>query len=94
MPKIPKVFIEHPRVKYELRDTIEAFNVEEQEAICLYCLLDMPISEITEATELSQTHVVSVLILYSERLKFKLGVFKKAMPYNASDLLSISEMYS
>ena len=94
MPKVPKIYIEHPKVKHELRDTIEFFSIEEQEAIYLYCFSDMPVCEIMKKTELSQTHVVGVLILYSERLKFKLRVFKKAMPYNASDLLPIGEMYS
>ena len=92
MPKVPRVFVEYPKIKHELCHTIEEFNFEEKEAIYLYSILNLPISEIAEITALSRTHVMGVLILYSERLRFKLGVFKKAISYNANDLLPVSEV--
>ena len=92
MPKVPRGFIEHPKIKHVLSHTINEFAIEEQVAIFFYCFLDLSVGKIATATELSKTHVISVLGLYSEKLKFKLGIFKKAVPYDASDLLPVSEL--
>jgi len=92
MPKIPKDFIKRPSIAQVLQQTINEFNYEEKKAIYLYCFINLPLAEIAEQTELSVPHVECALTLYSEKLAFKLGVFKKAVPYNADDLLSIEEM--
>ena len=92
MPDVPRVYIEHPKIKYVLSHTIEEFDFEEKIAVYFYCFLDLPINEIAELTELSQSRVASVLGLYSERLKFKLGVFKKAISYDVNDMLPVSEL--
>jgi len=92
MPEVPRAFISHAKVKHVLCDTVEDFGFEEQEALYFYCFLNLPISEISKSTGLSHNHVVSVLCLYSERLSTKLSIFKKALPYDANDLLPISEI--
>ena len=92
MPEIPRAFINHVKVRHILCDTIEDFSHEEREAISAYCILEWPISEISEATKLTENHVVSVLGLYFERLESKLSLFKKALPYNDNDLLQVSEI--
>jgi len=75
-----------------LSHTIESFGCEEQEAIYVYCILDLPVSDIAKLTELSPNHVANTLMLYSERLAAKLSIFKRAVPYNESDMLPVSEM--
>jgi len=92
MPKVPRVFIEHPKIKYVLYHTIDEFDFEEKEAIYFYCILDLPISEIAKIIGISQNHVASALGLYSERLNFKLDVFKKAISYDTNDVLHVSEV--
>jgi len=92
MPEIPMAFIRHSQVRHVLSHTVERFDFEEQIAIYLYCILELPIDEIAISTELSENHIVSVLTLYVERLSFKLDLFKKAVPYNADELAHISEM--
>jgi len=92
MPEIPKTFFDHAKIRFVLHHTINGFDFEEKIAVYYYCFLNLPISEIAAVTELSENHVASVLGLYSERLKYKIGVFKKAVPYNANDLLPVSEL--
>ncbi|MCL2391957.1 MAG: hypothetical protein FWC66_05025 [Oscillospiraceae bacterium] len=92
MPEVPKAFITRDKVKLVLCHTAEDFGYEEQQALYFYCFLNKPISEIAEKIGLSQSHVVSVLRLYSERLTNKLNLFKKALPYDADDVLPVSEI--
>jgi len=92
MPKVPRVFINHARIKLILCHTAEEFGHEEQQALYFYCYLGASISEISEKVGLSQNHVASVLGLYSERLTSQLNLFKRAMSYDASDVLSVSEI--
>ena len=92
MPGIPKAFIKRVKIKLVLCHTAEEFGYEEQQALYLYCFLKTPIEEIAEKVGLSQNHVKSVLVLYSERLANKLNLFKKAIPYDAGDLLPVSEI--
>jgi len=94
MPQIPRAFVNHTKIKYVLCCTIEDFGYEEKEAIGFFCYLGAPISEISEATGLSQNHIESVICLYSERLATKLDIFKKALPYDTNDLLPVSEILS
>lgn len=92
MPEVPMAFVHHSKVRRVLYHTVERFDFEEQMAIYLYCILGLPIREIAPLIELPQSHIVSVLTLYSERLEFKLDVFKKAVPYSADELASIDEV--
>ena len=92
MPGIPKAFINQAKIKLVLCHTAEEFGYEEQQALYHYCFYKTPIGEIAEKVGLSQNHVKSVLVLYSERLASKLDLFKRAIPYNADDLLSVNEI--
>jgi len=91
-PNIPKAFIENDDVRFVLCNLITDFEHEEKQAIYYYSVLDATIDEIAKSIELSPAHVASALGLYSERLASKLKFFKKIMPYNEGDLLSISEI--
>jgi len=93
MPNVPKAFIHHPKVRQVLCHTIEEFNFEEQMAIYLYGVLDLPINEIAISTELSQDRIICVLMLYAERLAYKVDVFKKAVPYNSDEIASVCEVF-
>jgi hypothetical protein len=92
MPKVPRAFIKRGKVKLILCHIAEDFGHEEQQALYFYCFLDVPIDEIAEKVGLSQSHVASVLVLYSERLTDKLNLFKRAILYDANDLLPVSEI--
>jgi len=92
MPGIPRAFITRGKIKLILCHTAEDFGYEEQQALYLYCFLKIPIDEIAGKIGLSQNHIASVLVLYSERLTTKLDFFKRAMPYDANDLLPVSEI--
>ena len=92
MPKVPRAFIKRVKIKLILCHIAEDFGHEEQQALYLYCFLNAPIDEIAEKVGLSQSHVASVLGLYSERLKSKLDFFKRAMLYDANDLLPVNEV--
>ncbi|MCL2392644.1 MAG: hypothetical protein FWC66_08605 [Oscillospiraceae bacterium] len=92
MPDIPSAFIKRDKIKLVLCHTAEEFGHEEQQALYLYCFLQIPVSEIAEKVDLSQNHVKSVLALYLERLTKKLDLFKKALPYDADDVLPVSEI--
>ena len=92
MPEIPKAFIEHKKAKYVLFDTIDDFGYEEQQAIHSFYITSLPIEEISKVVELSENHVLSVIVLYAERLTSKLDIFKKVLPYNVDDMLQVSEI--
>ena len=92
MPKVPRAFLGQAKVKLVLCHTAEDFGFEEQLALYFYCSLDAPIKEIAEKVGLSQNHIASVLGLYSERLTSKINLFKKALPYDADDMMPVSEM--
>jgi len=93
MPQIPKAFMENSLISQVLRLTINEFNYEEKMIIFLYCFVKLPINEIAALTKLTPFRVVSTLVLYSERLEFKLDVFKKAVPYDTTNLISVGEMF-
>ena len=90
---IPTAFIGNPRIYWVLYLTINEFNCNEQRIIYLHHLVMLPISEITSLTKLSMPNVESILVTYSQKLAFKLGVFKKAVPYDAENQISINEMF-
>jgi len=92
MPQIPRAFINHSKVKHLLCEMIENFGYEERQAIYYFCFLDVSVSEISKVTELTESHIISVLSLYSERLECKINFFKKAMPCNVDDVLPVSEI--
>jgi len=93
MPKVPRAFIKRGKIKLILCHIAEDFGHEEQQALYFYCFLDVPIDEIAEKVGLSQNHIASVLVLYSERLTIKLDFFKRAIFYDANDLLPVSEIF-
>jgi len=90
--KIPKVFLEHPKIKYLFHGLIDQFNFEEKRAIYFYYFSDKGIDEIIAVTDMTFTHVESVLQLYTERLEAKVKFFKKILPYNSNDQFSVSEL--
>ena len=92
MPKVPHAFMKHGKIKLMLCHIAAEFGFEEQQALYFYCFLDAPLGEISEKVGLSQTHIASVLSLYSERLTTQLNFLKKAVPYDADDLLPVSEI--
>jgi len=89
---IPRAFLNNSKISQTLCLTINEFSFEEQTVIYLYYLVKLPVGKIAGLTELSTLHIESVLILYSKKLAFKLGVYKKAVPYDSNDLLTIGEM--
>jgi len=92
MPKVPRAFMNRAEIKRILCHTAAEFGFEEQQALYFYCLLDVPINEISEKVGLSQNHVASVLGLYTERLTNQLNLFKRTMPYDPKDVLPVSEI--
>ncbi|MCL2367259.1 MAG: hypothetical protein FWC75_09530 [Oscillospiraceae bacterium] len=92
MPKVPKAFIKNRTAKRILSHMADEFDFEEQQAIYYYCFLDVTITDIAKATELTEDHVLSVLSLYSERLSNKLSFLKKTLPHDAGDLSDVKEI--
>lgn len=92
IPKIPSQFLNNPLISQVLASTLQEFNFEEQAAIFLYCVIDLPIKEISEKIELSILYVTSTLVLFSEKLSFKLGVFEGAVS-NVGSKVSIKELF-
>ncbi|MCL2425353.1 MAG: hypothetical protein FWD05_03340 [Oscillospiraceae bacterium] len=90
---IPKAFIQEESSKLFLCNLIENFNFEEKQAI-YYCTVvdNASIDEIAKKIELTPEHVIGVLLIYSERLKYKLNFFKKIMPYDENDTIPLEEM--
>ncbi|MCL1788540.1 MAG: hypothetical protein FWG38_11185 [Defluviitaleaceae bacterium] len=93
MPTIPKAFIDNDRIRQVLCYTASEFNYEEKRAIFLYCVVKLSIDEIATHVELPIPHVVSALVLYAQRLNFKLDVFKKAVPYDKAKQLSVMDLF-
>jgi len=91
--KIPRVFITNTRINQVLRLTIDEFSYEEKIIIYLYYLVELDINEIVSLTEIPRLYVISTLVLYYERLSFKLNVFKKSVSYDMTDLVPIQEMF-
>jgi len=89
---IPRAFVEHPRVKYLFYHQINKFDYEEKVAIHFHHFAGMTVNEIADLTQLTHSHIDSVLQLYSERLTQKVCFFKSILPYNADEQLSVSEM--
>ena len=93
VPIVPRAFMQNYYIRYVLCDIISDFSFEEQQAIYYCCVTDFPtIEAVAKLVELSQTRVISVLNLYSERLYAKLQFFKKIATYDENDLISVSEM--
>jgi len=92
MPQIPSAFIDHEDVKFVLNDTINHFHHDEREAIFFHCVLGADVDDISEATCLTPSHVVSALNLYAERLESKLCFFKKFVPFDNAQSLPASEL--
>jgi len=91
--KIPRAFIADAQINQVLSLTVDEFNYEEKIIIYLYCLAELDIGEISSLAEVPRWYVMSTLVLYYERLSFKLNVFKKAVSYDVTDLVSIREMF-
>jgi len=91
--KIPRAFITDTQINQVLLLTIEEFNYEEKIIIYLYCFAELDINKIADLVEVSRWYVKSTLVLYYERLSFKINIFKKAVPYDVTDLVTIQEMF-
>ena len=92
MPLIPQEFLDHPRIGMVLAHTISDFDFEEQRAIYFYGLTDLPLSEIAATAQMTPAHTQSALTLYAERLKSKVELFQKAVPYNKKGLVPVSKL--
>lgn len=93
MPKIPRQFLDAPLIAQVLASTINEFNFEEQTIIYLYCTVGLPIKEVVHMTELSESYVASTLVLFKERLSFKLNVFETTIEGAAPDKVSVRELF-
>jgi len=93
MPEIPRVLIENELIREVLHASVDEFNFEEQNVIFLYCFVGLTVCEIVNIEELSIAYVASVLVLYSERLRFKLTIFQKAIDCSKSTLAPIEELF-
>jgi len=93
MPTIPRPLMNHNCIRQVLYLTIDDFNYEEKRIIYLYCIVELSIGNIVKLTKLSALYVIGTLLLYSERLAFKLGVFNKTISYDVTDLATIKEMF-
>ena len=93
IPKIPKTFLENDLIRQVLYHTIAEFNFEEQMAIFLYCFVKMPMDEISDLEGMPLNYVASVLVLYAQRLNFKVETFKKAVFYDVNCQIDIKEMF-
>jgi len=90
---VPRAYVTHSKVKYMVYHTIEMFSHEEKQAIGFFYNLDeMSIKDIAEKTELTENRVLSAICLYEERLQAKLNLFKKTLPYDASDVLEVGDI--
>jgi len=85
--------MENQSIGQVLHVTIDEFNLEERMVIYLYYFVQLPIDKIADITKLSAPYVVSTLVMYCEKLVLKLDIFKKAVPYDDANLLSIGEMF-
>ena len=93
IPKIPREYINNAKISQTIHAIINEFNFEEKTVIYLHCVADLSIKEIAKLTELSIRYVTSTLILYSERLMFLLSVFKEAVYFDPSDIISMREVF-
>ncbi|MCL2373398.1 MAG: hypothetical protein FWC78_08380 [Defluviitaleaceae bacterium] len=91
-PEIPKAFMGHSKVMYVLCSAISNFGHEEQQAIGYFYYLNLSVTEIAAATKLTENHVISVIILYAERLETKLDLFKKTLKHDPSDVLQVRDI--
>ena len=90
---IPKAFIHEESSKLFLCSLIENFNFEEKQAIYYCTIIDnASIEEVAKKIDLTPDHVIGVLLIYSERLKYKLNFFKKIIPYDEDDTMSLEDM--
>jgi len=91
-PKIPRAFVKNSRIGQVLYLTINEFNVNERKIVYLYFYVKLPIGKIAKLSDLTPRHVTSVLMLYCEKMLSKIDIFKKAVPHDTNDTVSISEM--
>lgn len=88
IPKIPQTLVIHPKISLVLFHVITEFNYEEQNAIYLFCLEEIPIKKIEVLTGMTKRRIESTLMLYAERLAIKLEIFCKAIDCKGDDMLS------
>ena len=92
-PTVPRAFVTHPKIKYEVYSIIEHFDREEQQAIGYFYYIDnVSIKEIAERTELTENRVLGSICLYAERLEAKLEFFKRILPYDKNDVLQMTDI--
>ncbi|MCL2620331.1 MAG: hypothetical protein FWD97_05280 [Defluviitaleaceae bacterium] len=90
--KVPKTFLEHPKIKHLFYHIVTNFSFAEKQAIYFHHFCEMPIDEIAELTQLNTSHINSVLSLYAERIACKVNFFKEILPHNPKEQISICEM--
>ena len=88
MPDIPRSFIANNHAKRILAHAVDEFGFEERQVIYYYCYLSVPVQGIAWL-EMTEPHVISVLGLYSARIINLLELFKKVLPHDSNDEISI-----
>ncbi|MCL2363362.1 MAG: hypothetical protein FWC71_01725 [Defluviitaleaceae bacterium] len=91
-PEIPKAFASHDKIMQVLCATVEDFSCDEQQAIYLYHHLEMSTPTIARILDLTEQHVTSALVLYTERLASKLELFKRVQPHDDDDMLHVRDI--
>ena len=66
-----------PKIAQVLFSTIDEFNFEEQAIIFLCCHVKLAIEGIVNLTKMPTLYTISTLLIFSEKLAFKLGIFEQ-----------------
>ena len=91
---IPKPFVENYKIRQVLYATIDSFSHEEQKTILLRYWLGFSVKEVVELTKSSPIHIICVLALYLEKLKFKIIAFSSASKDAAhKELVYVEELF-
>jgi len=93
MPQIPKAFLDSPLASQILILVTNGFVSDQKGIIYLYCFVNLPISEIESLTGLSNLYIVSTLASYSRVLTLMLDAFKRVIPYDATNLVPVAELF-
>jgi len=92
IPKIPTVFIRNTLIAQVISSTIDEFNFEEQDVIFAYCCENMPVKEAASLAGVSMRYAIATLVMFSEKLSFKIRVFEKTGKYDTTDTQDVKKL--